>query len=314
MSLSSPVDALVLAADPRVTLARVELGATLYLDEPLHWAREGAARALEAFLAETPAELRCWFTTSHLDHWKAGRPEREPEWVENLRVTRLTGEPRHLFEFAVADDGRAPSQGFRYREVDPRRANRAPILEVTLPQEATGAQLESLVRRVVACGPILCGVGGAVVRWNPEFRRSAFAQIRGWCRRFLGVDVQWSEQACWTARERLPGSNWLTLAGPGFAASPELDAVRALVSGGREIDVSDAGGGTVLIRAGREPTLGDRNALDFPGAMAEVAGTLVKLFGPGPEGTGVWRTRDPGPDAWMHRLVDPEGWTRRAAA
>ncbi len=309
MAFTSEVDARVLASDPLVTLARVELGATLYLDEPLHWAREGAARALEAFLARTPAELRCWYTTSHLDVWKAARPALEPQWVDNLRVTGLTGQPRHLFEFAVADDAGTPSQGFRYREVDPRRAERAPYIELTLPQESSGAELEGLVRDVVACGPVLCGVGGAAARWNPQFRVTAFTRIRGWCKRFLGVDVQEPEESCWTAREKLPGSNWLTVCGPGFAVRPELAALAAWTGRGDAVEVSDLGGGTLLVRAGTEPTLGDRNALDFPAALARVAAALAPLFGPAPQGAGIWQTRLPGPEEWMRRLIDPEAWT-----
>ncbi len=44
MGFTSEVDARVLASDPLVTLARVELGMTLYLDEPIH----GRARARPA--------------------------------------------------------------------------------------------------------------------------------------------------------------------------------------------------------------------------------------------------------------------------
>jgi hypothetical protein len=310
MAFSSEVDARVLARDPLVTLARVELGATLYLDEPVHWAREGAARALEVFLSRTPAELRCWYTTSHLDNWVRARPALEAEWVENLRISGLAAQPRHLFEFALADDAGTPSQGFRYREVDPRRAERAPYIELTLPQEASGADLETLVREVAACGPVLCGVGGATVRWNPLYRFTAFARIRGWCKRFLGVDVQEPEESCWTAREKLPGSNWLTVCGPGFAVRPELAALAAWTGPADAVQVSELGGGSLLVRAGKEPTLGDRNALDFPAALARVAAALAPLFGPPPEGVGIWQRRIPGPKEWMHRLVDPEAWIR----
>lgn len=312
MGFTSEVDARVLASDPLVTLARVEQGMTLYLDEPIHWAREGAARALEVFLRRTPAELRCWYTTSHLEVWKAARPSLETDWVENLRVSGLAAQPRHLFEFALADDAGTPSQGFRYREVDPRRSERGAYLELTLPQEVRGAELEALVREVVACGPVLCGVGGAAVRWNPQFRRIAFTRIRGWCKRFLGVDVQEPEESCWTAREKLPGSNWLTVCGPGFAVRPELAALAAWTGPGDAVNVSDLGGGTLLVRAGTEPTLGDRNALDFPAALARVAAALAPLFGPAPEGAGIWQTRLPGPEEWMRRLIDPEAWIRHA--
>jgi len=56
-----------------------------------------------------------WFTTSHLDHWRAAGPASQVEWVANLRVDDLVQRPRHLFELADADDPGCPSVGFRYR-------------------------------------------------------------------------------------------------------------------------------------------------------------------------------------------------------
>jgi hypothetical protein len=262
------------------------------------------------FLARTSAELRCWYTTSHLDTWREARPALEPEWVENLRLSGLGAAPRHLFEFALTDDAGTPSQGFRYREVDPRRSERAPCLELTLPQEATGAELETLVREVAACGPVLCGVGGATVRWNPVFRVTAFARIRGWCKRFLGVDVQEPEQTCWTAREKLPGSNWLTLCGPGFAVRPELAALAAWTGPTDPVQVTELGGGTLLVRAGRSPPSATATRSTFrppwPGWRPRFCPSSDRRR----KGRALANAL-PGAEEWMRRLVDPEAWTRR---
>src|SRR4029078_865809 len=76
------------------------------------------------------------------------------------------------------------------------------------------------------------------------------------------------------------------------------------------VQVWELGGGALLVRAGKEPTLGDRNALDFPAALARVAAALAPLFGPPPDGVGIWQKRIPGPKEWMHRLVEPEAWIR----
>src|SRR5216684_3749040 len=103
---------------PNVRVACVGLALTLYLDEPMTWAREGAADILARFL-QLGSPLQ-WFTTSLLEEWRRVSATGLRSMIDSFSHW-LQGRPRHMFRLQLADDLTAPSAGFSYTEVDSAR-------------------------------------------------------------------------------------------------------------------------------------------------------------------------------------------------
>jgi len=306
--LTPPIDSAVLARAPRVTVARAELGLTLYLADMRTWATAGAARALEIFLKHAPRDWLIAYTTSQMEGWKYASEDTHQLLVESLSSPFLRGKPRHLLSFSLVDDRGTPSAGFVYREVDTSRAAHTGVLELTLPQETPPEVLLRLTQEVAECGPFFSGVGGYVTRWNPAHRHAGFDAIYEWCQRYWGLDVQDSEAMSWLAPRGLPGSNWLTLVG-----WPLLDALGEAaprLKEGAEGAVSVAAlSHGFLVRAGDEPTVGDLNQTVLPTAYMEAARMLEPAFVAEPPPLGGDFVRNKNARQWFRRMVDSLDWT-----
>ncbi|MFL5393906.1 MAG: hypothetical protein ACJ79G_13800, partial [Myxococcales bacterium] len=245
----------VLTVAPHIPVARVALGLTLYLAEPVIWARERAAAFFDAFRARAFRGASGWYTTSQLADWFRLDGNRLDEISRGL--SRFLGRPRNLLQVRVVDHTGAPALSFNYREIDPRLTQRAATLEVAIPPDSDPALLLDLAAEAATLGPLLCGVGGFVASWNPHEKPTAFWEIHAWCKRYLGLDVQDADAMAFCVLEGLPGSNWLTLVGPALADRLKLD-LRALEAGpwGAGIEPRMLPH-ALLLRAGDAPTLGD---------------------------------------------------------
>jgi hypothetical protein len=307
MPLGSVIPAArVLTAAPTITVARPALGLTLYLAEPIVWAREGGAAMFEAFRTRAPGGLLRWYTDSQLTDWFRVGGDRLDEIGKALSL--WIGRPRQLLQVRVVDDTGAPSTAFTYREVDPRRTVRAATLELVLPAVSSPALLVELAAEAASRWPVLSGVGGHLATWNPHEKPTAFWDIHDWCKRFVGLDVQDADAMAWHAFDGLPGSGWLTLVGNAAADRLRLD-LAALAAGPWKhgVKATPLAHG-LLLQAGPAPVLGDLNHGEFPWAYAEVARRLAPAFlnEPPPFWGGF---RDHGDTvAWLRRLVEPEGW------
>jgi hypothetical protein len=296
----------VLRDRPEVSVARIALGLTIYTADPLRWARETASEALAMFCARAPSDRLQLFTTSLLDRWRpVGR--RGLEEVTAALSDRHVGRPRHLLWFRVADDPGAPSVGFSYREIDPARGNRSGFVQMILPR-TEGDALADLAVEVARRFPVLAAVGGHLATWNPQQKATAFSEIHGLCKRYLGLDAQDPDAMAWRVRNGLPGTNWLTLIGPALADRLRLDPA-ALAAGpwsrGIEARVLEQ---ALLVRAGEGPVLGDLNRGEFPAAYAEVARRLGPSFVEEPPGFWGLFHQEKDTRRWLRRLVEPEGW------
>jgi hypothetical protein len=293
---------------PEIAVARVALGLTVYLDEPLVWAREGAAAVLSGFLVRAPETGVAWYTTSLLSDWqRVGRASAE-KLAEGLSRWQLT-RPRHLLWVRVVDDTGAPSVAFSYREVDTERSGRAGFLQLILPQDHEPGALLDLALEVGESWPVLCAVGGHVATWNEYEKPTAFWQIYEWCRRYLGLDAQDPDAVSRHVARGLPGTSWLTLIGDALADSLGVDP-GALQSHSWKtaVSVSRLTRGT-LLRAGDAPELGDRNRLAYPASYAEVARRLAPyLLADPPEYFGGFAEHK-ATKRWMHRFLRPSEWT-----
>ncbi len=304
--LHPPICAVTVPTDPSTTIARVELSLTLYLADPAHWARTGAARLLRSFLALVPTGFLTLFRTSLTPRWLSLDSSREQELADLLSLPWAEGAPRHLFRMEVVDDPHCASCGFTYTEIDPARSECAPVIELTLPQEFDPGHLLPLARAALEAGPLGSGIGGYAVRMNQAYLADAFDLGWAWSRRFVGLDIQFPEQMAWRATRGLPGTNWLTLLGRPVAEAAGFELQRAeehpWVDPFVRVERADD---NLLIVAGEAPTTGDRHFFDEAGAYREVAETTRALLAPAPDFLGRFRD-ERGSEAWFRRL------TRRA--
>ena len=304
----APIRGTELADEPYTPIAEVTLGLTLFLTEPVVWAQQAAAQALQVFLEHAPVENLRWYTTSVLTEWQRVGTIGVQQVASHLSYWQIQ-RPRHLFAFEVVDNIDVPSTGFSYREFDPTRGGpRASILEITLPQVLDPKVLLRCAEKLSAQGPWLAGVGGYVARWNRYKKNSAFWTLHKWARRYLGLDLEDALEMSWNAVDAIPGVNWLTMIGKPLAGARQIDlellAAHHWVHG---VGVVPVGNG-VLLRAGDEPTVGDRNRLEYPKAYAEVARELAPhlVEEPPPFWGEFWREKDT--KAWQRRFIEPDGW------
>jgi len=299
----------VLDEAPSICVARVALGVTIYIADPVPWATGAASLALGHFLRTCPsAELR-WWTTSHLESWRAIRDPNEIATLRGALASRTIGPPlRHLFRFDIGDRIDSPAAGFSYRECDPDRSRRMSVLQVCLPDDTAPEHLGELLVRLTTAGPIWCAIGGYAASWFELEKPTAFADLYGWCRRYLGLDVQDPEQASWRVHEGLPSTNWLTYLGPDFLRSREIDAAAMRKAAAPPVTISDAAGG-LFVKAGPAPALGDVNRAEFPSALAQAAVLLDRcLIEEPPEFWGTFYEKK-ATKAWQRRFVAPDGWS-----
>ncbi|AGC48156.1 hypothetical protein MYSTI_06883 [Myxococcus stipitatus DSM 14675] len=295
----------VLEDNPAATVTRCALGLTLYLDEPLVWAGEGAVALLNRYLKLAPVERLAWYTTSTLSEWRRFTPRVAEDVLRSLAVPWSEVRVRHLFTFRLVDDLGAPGLGFIYKEMESSRGRKG-FLQILLPEEHDPAQLLQVAKEIGERWPVLCGVGGYVGTWNEWVKSTAFWSLYRSSHRYLGLDIQDPDSMAWSVSEGLPGCNWLTLVGARLAQTLELDVPALQSHPWRKGVQVHALRGATLIQAGEAPTLGDVNALEYPSAYAEAARVLEPYFVKAP--TEYWggfqeeqKTRP-----WLHRLAHVE--------
>jgi hypothetical protein len=299
-----------LRANRDVTVARLALGMSLFIEDGARWAEAGAASAFGVFLSLVGRDTLRWFTTSTLSEWRPFAAHDLPTLEAALRVPEMTGGVRHLLGVEVADDPGVPLYSFRYREVDDSRFARLGYVQMFVPFTFAPAAFEDAVFKLLGLGPFACGLAGPTAVWDPRLPRTAFGAIYGWCRRFLGIEVVDADAAGPSARNGLPGTSWLTMIGSGLAERLEIDTA-ALESrswkGEARASVTPHG---IFVRASAAPDLGDLNTLRYPSGLADVARAFDPYLAPDlpplPN-----RFEDPDLFAqWRRRFVAPEGWAR----
>ena len=308
---------LILEDELHPTVARVAQGLTLYLAGPAAWAGGGVLTAFDAFLAAVPQNDVFYYTSSMIAQW---HPVTSQEGRQSLREALpawsnqgMGQGVRHGFRFEYVDDPGAPTRGFQYREIDPARADRTPVLEITLPFSTPQETLLELAKNIAQAGDYWCGVGGYVARWNWMRKRLAFTQAYKWCGRWLGLDVQDGDMMAWHAKDGLPGTGWLTFIGGPFAARNGigLDGLRAH-PWQHGVTAQDVGDG-LMVQAGTKLDAGDTNTLAFPEPYAESAKTLAPHFVQDTdEYWGMFGGRKH-TNIWLRRWEDLTAWDERRA-
>lgn len=299
------------SVEPGRTLARVAQGFTAYLADPEFWANEGAHRFFEYFRARIPPEFLPNLATSMSPVWREIAPVDMDGVSETLRHAAVTGRPRHLFYMRLQNDPGAPSVSFSYTEVDPKRASRSAVIEISFPEMSNAPELLAYALELIRMGPVHSLIGGLAFRYDVAHEGPAFHQIYAWASRYVGIDIQKSEEMAWKTPSALPGINWLTYIGPEVAARAEIDLAALCSRKWREgIAVGFVDDG-VLVQAGPEPVQGDLNRLVVPEAYVEVANVLGPYFADAPpDFWGPFHSQGHS-DLWFRRLLDPAAWAER---
>lgn len=294
-----------------VVLVRPVLALTVYFDRGPLWIENAASELFARFFSRLGASLR-YFRTSVQRMWHPlgdGRPV-----IEGLRSNVGL---RHLLRVQGVDRIDVPTVAFTYRETDARPLGRAGYVQWVLPIDTPSDELLALAIEIGQTHPLLCAVGGPSLMWNEELPRNAFAAIFGLTKRFLGLDVQFPDEASRFARDKIASVGWLTILGDtmmdahGMTMSDLVQAADAS-SGLTVLPLR----GCTLVRAGSVPELGDLNSLDHPTSL-RAASLLLHPFlvdkplsFPGPfrerrelnddlrEETKYWRERFFRPELW----------------
>jgi hypothetical protein len=308
MAAGASPDFMVLEDDPRVAVARCSLGFTLYLDDPLTWARDGVVRAFESFLRVAPVERLEWYTTSMIDRWVHTSAATLGALAAALPAGWNASRPRHLFRFRLVDDVHTPGCWFSYREADHARGKRVGHLSVGFPHDTKPSTLLGYVLGVASSESYVCGTAGHVASFNPWTKSTSFGVFHRWSKRYLGLELQDPDRFAWRVRDGLVTTSWLTLLGRPLLERFGVDAPSfARRRFRRAIEAADLRAG-LLVRAGAAPTLGDVNQLRLPHEYIEVARVLEPYLMPEPP--PMFGPFFAGDDTrkWQRRLVDPEEW------
>jgi hypothetical protein len=93
----------VLRESKDVTVMRVALGLTLYLDSPGEWVNKLAAEAFTLFLELAPRDALRWFWTSAEGRWRH-YDAREADAIQRALSPQWMIGFRHLLRVRVVDD------------------------------------------------------------------------------------------------------------------------------------------------------------------------------------------------------------------
>jgi len=160
-------------------------------------------------------------------------------------------------------------RGLPPEQHDDEHRARASFCEVLVPADASAEAMAALTRALVECLPVRSGHAGFAAYSDAE--EPSNDVIFGWCRRFFALDVGLIDGWLSSAHHRLRNAAWLTILGPGFATA--LDEVGRLSFAPQfegEIVLDRTSSGSVIVRTGVAPVLGDIARGEFPAALAAV--------------------------------------------
>jgi hypothetical protein len=290
-------------------IARVTLGATIYLADPGHWARGAAAQLARELLASDAGGELAYYTTSNMMQWRAFTRDARTELPLEIELP-WAGRPRDGLEIRLGDDP-TPSVGLLYQEVDGAKCPRAGVIQLFVGPDADPHLLFELLMSAERLGPIYSAVGGWCASPHPSsaLRSTAFWQFYEWSQRYLALDIQDPEIFAWHAATGISSANWLTLVG-----QPLLDAIgadRQFVRPARAIrdTLVVESERSVLIRSSESPLIGDCNQMQYPSHIAKISQCLSSLYAPdefeywggfeAERATARWRTRFMDPHRWL---------------
>jgi hypothetical protein len=182
---------------------------------------------------------------------------------------------------------------------------RASFCQILFPVDVD-PQTVIRVARLLADGVnFLSGHAGVSTVFNAQFKSSAFDRIFAWAKRCPGLDVEDLNLTTPHVLDGIKGAGWLTLVGSELAERLGSWNERRELDRDTEMIPAERG---IILRAGLEPTLGDRNRRDWPASYASVERALrVLKLKSHPEFSGRFEA-DAATWPWLRRFLQPDAW------
>lgn len=285
-----------------VILCRVVLGLTCYFKESP--TREQIVRAYTIYRKYCPPNHRALISTVRQAFFS-------PIDADDLsHINRsLKDQDRRLDDGIIIWNGSDAQQWMFWMQGIVGKSledSRASFCQLFLPESTDPEVLFSISREFGDEVPLLSGHGGYTVQFAGQYKNDAFNQIYVWAKRFVGLEVEDLNCTLPYVLDSVKGANWLSLVGPELwnKVSNHKDFALELP----ELVTLEKRNRARLFKAGRNPTLADRNRNDFPELYAAVEQILapIKLQNH-PEFPGRFSEKNE-TKAWLQRLNEPSAW------
>lgn len=186
---------------------------------------------------------------------------------------------------------------------------RASHLIFEFPDDASNRQIAEVARWSLSHLPVLWGTAGWCFDVVEGSAYMAARHVVALARRCWAIQILEPAVLQWDALRGLPGVNWLTLVGDGFAAAHGIDLAALAGLAGAEVFVH-RGGDATMLAAGAAPLRGDIHADESLAPLVTVAQALKPaLLASCSPMYGQLADEDV-MNAWLQRFIDPQAWLR----
>lgn len=281
-------------------LCRIEFGLTVYLDSPPR--RDEVLAAYDAYRQVCPPQHRTLVKAPNMLLWEPVRQDEDAQ----LAVVLKDQDRRRDHGMVVWDgDHRSRWSFWMQGVVGPKGEDWASFCEIFLPEDIDPSLLHWLALELTDRLSLSSGHAGFAAVFNPRWKRTAFDQIYAWAKRYPGLEVGDLNRTLPCIRGHIKGANWLTLINRNLW--DQIEAVNGATDLSSPVS-AEWRRHAIVVRAGANPVLGDRNRGQWPEAYAAVEQWVQPLkVVQHPEFAG--RFAEEGETrAWLHRLVERDAW------
>jgi hypothetical protein len=261
------------------TYLRDGITAAFFLPLPLDAVADSVLAVFDKFIDTSLAQSLRWSSLgADAEEWK--RVNNKTFDRCRAMLSKEATRKRKLTAFEIFDgkqDGDAPTVGFAVLgnprdKKEPRETN---LVQMYFPSEsiATDTKADAFVAWLVDLAslmPYVSGYASPGLHWAESHQIEALTDARGLAKRYAGFDVQNNDAGRSDIDTMTRGARWLTFLGPDLIKKIGPKAINSLGNG---ITVQPAGGG-LMIRAGTQPEMGDRNRRESTPMLSAVAKLL----------------------------------------
>lgn len=270
-----------------IVYLRDGITAAFFLPTPLHEIVDPILSVFQKYIEIIPDQVLRWESVgANSEEW---RP------VSKTTISRCCSQlqpeaarKRDLTSFELKDGdlaGDASGYGITVigNPLDPELLEEKNLVQIYFPIRFIEAdQVDSFVdtiRNLAALLPFVSGYVSPGLQWAESFSEEAMQQARGIARRHPGYDVQDNVNGRSDIDNKVRGARWLTFLGPSL--NEQLGGFETLSKAFDEPVTVEKLRHGIMIRAGKEPEIGDVNRkVDTP-LLRQVANVLepITLFG-----------------------------------
>ncbi len=309
MADSNPSRPIILRdTEQDVVYLRSGITVALFLESPIATVVAPLARATQAYVDSIPGGALQWQSIgASTDEWRPIAPTALRRSLALLDARAAA--KRKLTAFQLADT--AYAQGYAITVIggadDPAFPDQRTLFEVRYPAEIVAAEtwegVAERARSLAEILPFVSGYASPALHWTPLMQTLAMRKARALAARYHGYDVSDNSDVRYAIGDRVRGARWITFLGPSLFSrlGPLPKMSKAL---GYDVELTGIGGG-MMIRAGKEPELGDANKNIGTPLLREVARVL--------EPVTLFKERSLVGDAFIKDFDDPflDEWERR---